>query len=48
MSNNKEKKDYSVTCNLNDEDMNNNCWNCSNFCFPIGCMVGIDEEERGV
>lgn len=40
----KEKIDYSANCNLNDEDTNNNCWGCSRFCFPIGCMVGEDGE----
>lgn len=35
-----EKVDYSTTCNGDDEDLNNRCWQCSRFCFPIGCMVG--------
>lgn len=42
----REKKDYSAYCNLNDEDMMNDCWGCSRFCFPIGCMVGEDGEGR--
>lgn len=42
----KEKKDYSATCNLNDEDKNNDCWGCSRFCFPIGCMVFEDGKGR--
>lgn len=41
-----EKEDYSATCNLDDEDQSNNCWGCSRFCFPIGCMVGEDGEGR--
>ena len=44
------KKDYSATCDLNDENLNNDCWGCTRFVFPIGCMVGeehlkIMEEE---
>lgn len=42
----KEKKDYSAKCNLNDEDLHNDCWGCSRFLFPIGCMVGEDGEGR--
>ena len=36
---NKEKKDFSNTCNKNDENLNNLCWNCIHFLFPIGCMI---------
>lgn len=42
----KPKADLSANCNLNDEDVNNDCWNCSRFLFPIGCMVGEDGEGR--
>lgn len=42
----KQKMDYSGTCNLNDEDQNNKCWQCSRFCFPIGCMVYHDGRGR--
>lgn len=42
----KEKKDYSAKCNLDDEDLHNDCWGCSRFLFPIGCMVGEDGEGR--
>ena len=41
-----EKVDYSTTCNLDDEDLSNRCWQCSRFCFPIGCMVGEDGEDK--
>ena len=37
------KKDYSATCDLNDENLNNDCWGCVRFLFPIGCMVGEEE-----
>lgn len=40
------KVDYSKNCNLDDEDLNNDCWGCEKFLFPIGCMVGIEEEEK--
>lgn len=39
-------EDYSATCNLNDEDTNNKCWQCARFCFPIGCMVYTDGHGR--
>lgn len=40
----KTKVDYSTfDCNLDDESETNDCWNCSQFVFPIGCMV--EEEE---
>lgn len=32
------RKDLSELCNKDDEDMNNDCWHCEHFCFPIGCM----------
>ena len=32
------KTNYSKNCNKNDEDMNNPCWSCTEFLFPIGCM----------
>lgn len=38
-----DKKDLSEGCNKDDEDQNNNCWDCSYFCFPVGCMY----YERG-
>ena len=38
-----ERKDYSQSCNGNDDDTNNPCWQCIYFVFPIGCM--IDEKE---
>ena len=40
------KRDYSADCNLNDEDKNNNCWNCTRFMFPVGCMVHLDGKGR--
>lgn len=35
-----DKKDYSDTCNGDDDDVTNPCWECKYFVFPIGCMVG--------
>ena len=42
----KEKKDYSQDCDKDDENMENDCWNCNYFCFPIGCMFYEDYEEE--
>ena len=42
------KKDYSATCDLNDENPNNDCWGCDNFLFPIGCMVLELKTEEGL
>jgi len=39
----KERADYSATCNRDDEDLANPCWQCAYFCFPIGCMYGEEE-----
>lgn len=33
------RKDYSKECTHND-DNDLLCWQCSNFVFPIGCMLG--------
>ena len=33
------KKDFSMECTMDDDDMNNPCLICTKFCFPIGCMV---------
>lgn len=38
-------KDYSSTCSMNDDDLSNPCIECKYFCFPIGCMYGVDIEE---
>lgn len=35
-----EKCDFSRECDKNDENMENACWDCNYFCFPIGCMFG--------
>lgn len=43
-----KKVDYSENCNKDDDDLNNHCLECTRFCFPIGCMVGIEEEGGGV
>lgn len=40
------KKDYSATCDLNDENLNNDCRKCTRFVFPIGCMVGEEEHLK--
>lgn len=41
-----QRTDHSATCNLDDDDVSNKCWECSRFLFPIGCMVGEDGEGR--
>lgn len=41
----KEKLDYSNTCNMDDDDVTNPCWECKYFLFPIGCMKDEDEDE---
>lgn len=33
------RKDYSQICN-HDDDNDPRCWECTNFVFPIGCMLG--------
>jgi len=35
-----QKKDYSSTCTMDDDNETNPCWQCICFCFPIGCMKG--------
>lgn len=34
----KDKKDLSANCDKDDDNLENDCWNCTYFCFPIGCM----------
>lgn len=41
------KKDFSAVCDKDDENQENDCWNCSHFCFPIGCMFYEDMKEGG-
>lgn len=41
-----QKQDYSITCNMDDDDENNPCWQCIYFCFPIGCMKNEEEENE--
>ena len=43
-----EKRDFSQNCDKNDENLNNPCWKCNRFLFPIGCMVGEDDEEEEI
>ena len=48
MKDESKKQDYSENCNFDDEDMNNDCFRCCYFCFPIGCMyheVNSKEED---
>ena len=40
-----EKKDFSNICNKDDEDLNNPCWKCNRFLFPIWCMIDEDNIE---
>ena len=42
-----ERKDYSASCNGDDDDTNNPCWKCINFFFPIGCMIDELKEIQG-
>jgi hypothetical protein len=43
-----DKKDLSCNCNFDDNDMDNNCFGCIHFVFPIGCMYfeNYDYEEN--
>lgn len=43
-----EKKDLSMRCDKDDENLKNNCLSCSYFCFPIGCMFyeGTENTEN--
>ena len=43
---NREKKDFSENCDLNDENVSNDCWSCQYFLFPIGCMYGEEELDE--
>jgi len=38
-----KKEDFSKNCTM-DDDHDKNCWNCTNFIFPIGCMIGKEIE----
>ena len=42
----KDRKDLSQNCDKDDENMNNACWSCSYFCFPIDCMFYEEENEE--
>lgn len=37
------KKDYSNEC-THDDDKDPRCWSCTKFLFPIGCMIGEEQE----
>lgn len=39
------KLDYSSTCNMNDDDESNPCFQCVRFVFPIGCMIDEGEDD---
>lgn len=41
-----KKFDFSKICDLDDENPKNDCWHCTQSCFPIGCMVGERESEK--
>lgn len=41
-----DKKDLSHTCDMNDDNMENDCWHCVYFLFPIGCMYGEERNEE--
>lgn len=45
MSDEAGKKDFSGICNGDDDDLENDCWNCIHFLFPIGCMKGEEEND---
>lgn len=42
----KDRRDLSQGCNFDDESEQNDCWHCTYFLFPIGCMYGEDEDEQ--
>lgn len=44
-----DKKDLSINCNFDDDDVDNNCFGCIHFAFPIGCIYfeNYDYEEEG-
>lgn len=42
----KSKEDFSLICNGNDEDLNNPCWECVHFVFPIGCMKNEEDYKE--
>lgn len=44
----KDKKDLSQNCDKDDENKNNDCWNCSYFLFPIGCMFYEEKENESI
>lgn len=31
-----------INCNLDEENEDNDCANCTNFCLPLGCTVWQD------
>lgn len=37
------RTNLSKDCNHDDDDMTNPCSDCTEFCFPIGCMVDRDQ-----
>ena len=41
-----EKRDFSQNCDKNDENLSNPCWKCNRFLFPIGCMIGEEDDEE--
>lgn len=43
-----ERKDLSANCDKDDENVKNDCWHCSYFLFPIGCMFYENMKEGEV
>lgn len=41
----KKQDYYKMGCNCDDENKENDCFHCERFLFPIGCMIGIEDED---
>ena len=41
----KKQDYYKMGCNCDDENKENDCFHCERFLFPIGCMVGVEDED---
>ena len=48
--NKQQNNDLSHNCDFNDENPKNNCWECTYFLFPIGCMFHekeLNKQQKG-
>lgn len=41
------KTDHSLWCDMNDENLRNDCMHCLYFHFPIGCMIDELDQTLG-